>query len=211
MTGAVPPVAREQLVLFPTSLVKAGTNGQPDQRQLAKEAFLYDEPANGYWCPQGKLLSYTGTTSEELQGNQRRGQRQCDASEASACESCPLRAKCLKGTGSQRTLSRDQYDAHREALRERMTSEESQPHLQTRPSEGERPFAVVKQLLSLRQLLLRGLANVKTEWRWAVSSANLLVMVRWGRSRARVSGSLRSLRTSPPGLGARASPALVGP
>ena len=70
---------------------------------------------------------------------------------------------------------------------------------------------MVKQLMSLRQLLLRGLANVKKEWRWAVSSANLLVMVRWVRSRARVSGSLRSLRTSPPGLGARASPAQVGP
>ena len=205
------PIPAEHWSQLPTSLVKAGTNGQPDQRQLAKEAFLYDEPANCYWCPLGQPLSYTGTTSEELKGTQRRVQRQRYASEASACESCPLRAKCLKGTGSQRTLSRDQYDSHREALRERMTSEESKQHLQTRQSEGERPFAVVKQLMSLRQLLLRGLANVKTEWRWAVSSANLLVMVRWVRSRARVSGSLRSLRTSPPGLGARASPALVGP
>lgn len=200
------PISAEQWSQLPTSLVKAGTNGQPDQRQLTKEAFLYDESANCYWCPLGQPLSYTGTTSEELKGTQRRVQRQRYASQASACESCPLRAKCLKGTGSQRTLSRDQYDAHREALRQRMTTPESKTRLQKRQSEGERPFAVVKQHISLRQLLLRGLANVKKEWSWAVSSANLLVMVRWFRARA---GSF--LPTSSPGLGARTSPALVGP
>ena len=88
-------------------------------------------------------------------------QRQRYAAEASACESCPLRAKCLKGSGSQLTLSRDQYEAHRETLRERMTSAESKAQLQTRQSERERPFAMVKQHMGIRQLLLRGLANVK--------------------------------------------------
>ncbi len=203
------PIPAEQCPQLPTSLVKTGTAGQPDQRQLTKDAFLYDEPANCYWCPLGQPLSYTGTTSEELQGTQRRVQRQRYAAEASACESCPLRAKCLKGSGSQRTLSRDQYEAHREALRERMTSAESKAHLQRRQSEGERPFAVVKQHIGIRQLLLRGLANVKKEWSWMVSSANLLVMVRWRRTHA--ARSLSSLKTSSPGLGARASPALVGP
>lgn len=203
------PVPEANWSELPTTLIRQAQNGQPEQRQLAKEAFLYDESANCYWCPLGKPLSYTGTTSEELKGTQRRVQRQRYASQPSACESCPLRAKCLKGSGSQRTLSRDQYDAHREALRQRLTTPESKTRLATRQSEGERPFAMVKQHMSLRQLLLRGLANVKKEWSWAVSSANLRVMVRWLRTRT--ADSLRSLTTSSPGPGARASPALVGP
>ena len=187
--------------------MKKGTNGQPDQRQLTKDAFLYDEAANCYWCPQGQQLSHTGTTSEVLAGTQRRVQRQRYAAEASACETCPLRAKCLKGEGSHRTLSRDPYESEREALRQRMTTTESKERLHTRQSEGERPFAVVKQHFGIRQFLLRGLANVKKEWRWMISSENLLTLVRWRRAHPE---RTLSRKTTQPGLGGRVSPALVG-
>ena len=202
------PIPAEQWPELPTTLLKKGTNGQPDQRQFAKEAFLYDAAANCYWCPLGQALSYTSTTSELLAATQRRVERQRYAAEDSACASCPLRAKCLKGEGTHRTLSRDQYEPHREALRTRLTLPESKTHMTTRQSEGERPFAVVKQHCGVRQLLLRGLDKAKKEWSWAVSSANLLVLVRWRRTRA--DHPLRRLKTMSPNLGGRASPVLVG-
>ena len=154
-------------------------------------------------------MSHTETTSEMLQGTQRRVQRQRSAAAASACESWPLRAKCLKGEGSHRTLSHDQYEPHREALRERMTAPEAQAKRTTRQTAGERPFALVKHVCGIRQFLLRGLANVKKEWSWMTSSVNLLVLTGWRR--AHPDRSLKLLTPPSRAPGARASPTLVGP
>ena len=122
---------------------------------------------------------------------------------------CPLRAKCLKGEGEKRTLSRDQFDTHRDALRERMAAPESAEKRQVRQSEGERPFAVVKHQMGCRQFLLRGLKNVATEWSWMTTAANLQVMVRWLRQRS--DGPSPVLIAPTGGKGARAAPAVVGP
>ena len=41
-------------------------------------------------------------------------------------------------------------------------------------------FGVLKAVLGLRQFLMRGLANVKTEWCWACTAFNLRkLMVVW--------------------------------
>ena len=83
------------------------------------------------------------------------------------------------------------------------------------PSTSECPFAVVKQQMGIRQLLLRGLENVKKEWRWMTSSSNMQVMIRWwSQQRDRLPNLLQSfasfVRTTRI-KGARASPLLVGP
>ena len=203
------PIPAEKWPELPTEVVRKGTAGQPDEVQLAKEAFLYEASQNCYWCPLGQKLSYTGTTSEMRPGTGRRVERQRYRAEAAVCASCPLRAKCLKGEGEQRTLSRDQYDAHRDTLRQRMTADGSAEQMTRRQAEGERPFAVVKQQMGIRQFLLRGQENVLKEWRWITSSANLQVLARyWRQSRDQIS----SVLTKPlGGAGARASPAVVGP
>ena len=206
------PIAPDQWPQLPIVVVLKGKLGQPDQVQLAKEAFLHDAAENCYWCPRGQRLSYTGTTSEVLKATGRRVERQRYRAEASACESCPLRAKCLKKEGTPRTLSRDQYDTHRETLRQRMLSEAASAQRTRRQSEGERPFAVIKQQMSIRQFLLRGQDNVTKEWRWMTTSANTQVMVRWCRvHRDRLPSLLSSLLLKMvPSAAARASPALVG-
>ena len=202
------PIASEQWPHLPIVVVLKGTLGQPDQVQLAKEAFLYDAAENCYWCPRGQRLSYTGTTSEVLKATSRRVERQRYRAADSACESCPLRRQCLKGEGTSRTLSRDQYDAHRETLRERMLSATASVQRTRRQSEVERPFAVIKHQMGIRQFLLRGQANVTKEWRWMTSSANTQVLIRWWRQhRDRLPNPLlKMIRRA----AARASPAVVG-
>lgn len=209
------PIAAEQWPQLPLSVIRKGKSGQPDQVQLAKEAFLYDATENCYWCPLGQKLSHAGQTSETRKGTNRRLVRQRYRSAASACEACPLRAKCLQAQGTQRTLTHDQYEEHRQALRQRMTAESSTAQRTRRQTEGERPFAVVKQQMGIRQLLLRGLENVKKEWRWMTSSSNIQVMIRWWREhRDDLPNLLQSfvafVRTTRV-TGARASPILVGP
>ena len=209
------PIPAEQWPQLPTKVIRKGKPGQPEQVQLAKEAFLFDVIENCYWCPLGQQLSHIGQTSETRKGTKRRLKRQRYRSVALKCQECPLRAKCLRGKATQRTLTHDQYEEHRRALRERMTAETSAAQMTRRQSEGERPFAVVKQQMSIRQLLLRGLENVKKEWRWMTSSSNTQVMIRWLRQhRDRLpnllqnfAGFVRTTRVT----GARASPLLVGP
>ena len=96
-----------------------------------------------------------------------------------------------------------------------MTAETSAAQRTRRQSEGERPFAVMKQQMSIRQLLLRGLQNVKKEWRWMTSSSNMQVMIRWWRAnRDRLPNLLQcfvNMVKTTRLKGARASPALVGP
>ena len=208
-------IAAEQWPQLPISVVRKGKSGQLDQVQLAKEAFLYDATENCYWCPLGQKLSHLGQTSETRKGTQRRLVRQRYRSEAAACAACPLRAKCLRTNGTQRTLTHDQYEEHRRALRERMAAEASSAQMTRRQSEGERPFAVMKQQMSIRQLLLRGHENVKKEWRWMTSSSNMQVMIRWWRAhRDRLPNLLQSfvrfLKTTRLAR-ARALPLLVGP
>jgi hypothetical protein len=211
--GRVPIVA-DQWAQLPTTVVRKGKQGQPDQVQLAKEAFLYDATENCYWCPLGQKLSHAGQTSETLKGTERRIVRQRYRSDASMCEACPLRAKCLQAEGTQRTLTHDQYEEHRQALRQRMTAETSSAQMTRRQSEGERPFAVVKQQMGIRQLLLRGHENVKKEWRWMTSSSNMQVIIRWWRAhRDRLPSLLQTFRDflkTTRLAGARASPIVVG-
>ena len=170
--------------------------------------FLYDAAENCYWCPLGQKLSCTWKTSETRTGTGRRLERQRYRADASVCATCPLRAQCLQNEGTSRTLSRDQYDDHREVLRERMSAETSSEKLTERQTEGERPFAVIKQQFGARQFLLRGRENVTKEWRWMTSSANLQVMVRWWRMyRDRLP---KLLRMTLGRAAARASPIPVG-
>ena len=95
-----------------------------------------------------------------------------------------------------------------------MSQEQSSDQLTRRQSEGERPFAVIKQQMSLRQLLLRGHENVKKQWNGMTSSANTQTLIRWCRQhRARLPPLLASFAAfvrSRRRAGARASPSCVG-
>ena len=35
---------------------------------MTKEAFLYDQTADGYWCPMGQPLTYVRTEQETREG-----------------------------------------------------------------------------------------------------------------------------------------------
>ena len=199
------PIATDHWEELPTTVVRKKTKTQPEQRQLAKEAFLYDKAQNCYWCPTGQQLPYTGLSTETIPGTERLVKRQRYRSEASVCAACPLRAKCLQATATERTLSRDQYEEHREALRERMTHDSSKARKSQRQAEGERPFAVIKHLFGIRQFLLRSLAKVRSEWKWMTAATNAQVMCRWFRTHH------DRVPHSPHRPGGRASPAPVGP
>ena len=162
------PVAPQDRDRLPTKTVnRKGAK----RRQLDKQAFLYDEENNCYWCPEGKKLPYANTTSEPRYGR-RRVRRRYKSSEED-CRACPLREICLQGKAKRRTISREQHESHRTAHAEKMSTDEAQAKYSRRRHPGERPFAVIKHQFGARRFLLRGIKQVRQEWLWLSSAFNL--------------------------------------
>lgn len=173
------PVPEAQWDQLPTrKVVVKGQSGT----QLDKSAFTYDAERNCYWCPQGKALEYATTTSEPARSGQRIRARY--RAEKADCAECPLRARCLQGKAAARQINREQHETHREQQANKMATKEAQAIYAMRRHAGERPFAVIKQQFGVRRFLLRGLARVTDEWRWAATAFNLHRLMSLLRSRA---------------------------
>ena len=63
------PVAPEDWDRLPTTTTKQKNGGKTTR--LNKDAFVYDEENDCYWCPAGKRLNYQHKTSEIANGRRR--------------------------------------------------------------------------------------------------------------------------------------------
>jgi transposase len=189
LTQPVPPEDWDRL---PT---KVQTRSGKKQSQLQKEAFVYDEQHDCYWCPQGQKLPALHKTSETR--GSRRLERTRYKAEASTCAGCPLRERCLQPGAKRREISRDQHAARRERHARHMAQAESQTKYKKRREVAEMPFAVIKHHFGARRLLLRGLDQVRTEWRWLATAFNLHKLMSLLKARAGPAAAL-SLSTLTP-------------
>lgn len=136
-----------------------------------KDAFVYDESENCYWCPNGKALRYRHRTSEVKNG--RRRVRSRYRSEVSDCEGCPLRDRCLGKKSKSRQLNHEQHEDLRRVHFRKMRTQDAKDKYAQRRHPGERPFAVIKAKFGVRQFASRGLSRVRKEWLWLASAFNL--------------------------------------
>ena len=60
-----------------------------------------------------------------------------------------------------------------------MATEPAKAAYKKRLHAGEVAFAHIKQAMGLRQFLLRGLANVRTEWLWSCTAYNVMKLVNY--------------------------------
>lgn len=147
------------------------------RKQLDKSCFVYDEEKDQYYCPQGHAMPYEKTTRRKS-GRSAIDKRQyrCPSDK---CQSCALVTLCVAATcKGGRTVSRDNHEEVRERTASRMASESAKEIYNRRPQIAETPFGTIKQIMGLRQFLLRGLTKVKTEWTWATTAFNLAKLVK---------------------------------
>ena len=150
----------------------------PMNRQLKildKAAFIYDPEKDRYICPMGKTLEYSH--------NKTRDGEICRMYECAACAGCPLIHKCLPRNATERRVSRDPYETHREKVASRMSSEQGRAQYNRRYHVAETPFAVFKTVMNFRQFLLRGLKKVAMEQRWISIAYNLMKLMRFKGAR----------------------------
>lgn len=147
----------------------------PHSKQIDKAAFIYDSETDRYYCPDGRVLEYEGTKKDTRRGQQieRRVYRSSD------CSGCPLAERCIsKKSKKGRSVSRDIHEERRQAHAAKMATDEAKAIYAKRFHAAEVGFATLKHEFGLRRFLLRGLANVKTEWLWGCTAYNLKKLIK---------------------------------
>jgi len=163
------PVPEEKIAELPLRGSKP-KKGKEDTRTFDKSAFVYDSKKDIYWCPMGQQLDRYYETRDH-RGDPRYGYR----ASKEACAACPLKERCFKNTRSQygRRIECGEHEIAKQAHAEKMRQPEAAEKYKRRTAATERPFAVIKHFLGIRQFLTRGLQNVRNEWRWATVACNL--------------------------------------
>jgi transposase len=147
----------------------------PQTKKLDKACFQYDQETDTYDCPQGQALPFDKSKSKPTASGE---PNHFKVYRCEACEGCPLHKMCVsdKSKGG-RTVSRDEHTEQRERHAAKMATPEKKAQYQKRLHAGEVAFAYIKQVMGVRQFLLRGLAKVKTEWLWACTAYNMVKLM----------------------------------
>jgi transposase len=145
-----------------------------DKNKLDKSCFVYDEAADCYSCPLGKVMRYTLTNKRERSGET----VPLRIYRCEECSGCPLAGDCLDPQAKRgRTVRRDGYEPLREKMHAKLQTEEGKETYHRRMHTGETPFAVIKGIMEVRRFLLRGLGKVQTEWQWVCTAYNLKKLI----------------------------------
>ena len=130
---------------------------------FSREDFTFDKERNVYVCPDGKLLTTTGSAGPDH--TLRYFALKPD------CEVCPLKPKCCPKMPS-RKVTRDVHEDARDVAR---TLSKTQAFAQSRRDRKrvEMLFAHLKRILRLGRLRLRGPRGAQDEFTLAAIAQNL--------------------------------------
>jgi transposase len=135
------------------------------------DAFTFDEAANHYVCPTGKILK---VTTKQRHAGRVKWKYQARPSD---CQTCPFRDQCCPKTRSRR-LTRSEDSARVKAFHAKMQTEEAKQIYRRRPQVAEFVNAWIKDKLGLRQFRLRGLVKVQAECLWVSLTYNIQQWIR---------------------------------
>jgi transposase len=136
-------------------------------KQLAPSALLYNAENDCYHCPMGQTLRRITKNANH------RGEVAYHVYACPGKAGCPLGAQCVQGKADHRQVTRDQYQDVRDRTARRMATKAGRAIYRKRAPAIESVFGIVKQTMSVRQFLLRGLGKVRTEWNWVCGAYNL--------------------------------------
>jgi transposase len=143
--------------------------------QIDKSVFTYQPQSNTYRCPAGVSLPVLRHSADRKSWGVAH-RTQYGGSEA--CATCAHARDCCTTPEKGRTVNRDQFEAHRERMRERMASEEGKQIYRKRATTVEPKFGVLKAALGFRRFLRRKLEKVRVEFALACTALNFQVLMR---------------------------------
>jgi hypothetical protein len=145
------------------------------QGLIDRSAFVYDEQRDTYRCPGGQTLVYLRTSQDRKKWGTawRRQYGGC-----AGCATCAQAGLCCREPEKGRMLNRDQYEGHRERLRQRMGTAEGREIYRRRKFTVEPRIGHIKQNMGVRRFLRRGIEKVTTEWFMVCSAVNIGILLR---------------------------------
>lgn len=138
-------------------------------------AFVHDPPSDTVICPEGTILPRWGVPDPAKDARY--------GAPATACRACPAKAACCPDTSRGRVIVRSPEAAIRERHRTWLASTAAQDLGKRRKGLVEGVFGTLKTRQGARQVLLRGLANVRAEWTLLATAFNLQTLVRAAQGR----------------------------
>ncbi|MHC4886041.1 MAG: IS1182 family transposase [Planctomycetota bacterium] len=144
------------------------------RKQLARAAFLYDAEEDCYWCPVGKPLCVSKTREKATS----KGAIKQTIYTCHECKGCPLADRCTSEKTKKRSITRDEYEEHREATARRMQTDEGKEVYKYRAPTVETVFGHIKRVMGIRQFFTVSLEGVRNEWQWICTSFNLMKLLR---------------------------------
>lgn len=130
-----------------------------------QEDFAYDEVADTYECPNGRVLHYRGDAKHK---RKRWRKYVCDD-----CEGCPAARRCMHHSRVRKTLHISTYSELCKEMRERTGSDTGHRMARIRSSTVETTFGHIKANRKLRQFYFRGRAMVDAMWKLELASYNI--------------------------------------
>ena len=140
-----------------------------DIRKL--DNWTYDEEEDRWTCPNGRLLTFA---FERMTKTERDYEIRTRHYRSTNCEACPLREACTKAEGNREIAVSLTYHKQKQAMRERLRSEEGYALSVRRMIEPESVFGQLKNNREFRRFRLRGLEKVSLEVGWLCLAHNLL-------------------------------------
>ena len=135
-----------------------------------KEQFRYDEPNDGYICPEEHPLNYVFLDKP-------RNHKVYQIIDKSLCFKCPHWGLCTKAKYGRR-IRRLVDEALKIKLEHQYNTEQSQAIYRLRKQKVELPFGHMKLNLGVTAFLLRGLEGVKAEMSLLASCFNITRMIK---------------------------------
>jgi hypothetical protein len=133
------------------TLPKPMTSGAKLDGRFGKQDFVYLPTEDVYRCPAGEKLTYRYTNEEDGKMLRRYW--------TTACPHCPLKSQCT--TGSERRITRSQYEHVLEVVQQRL--DKNPQAMRLRRETAEHPFATLKMRMGATHFLMKRLPKVATE------------------------------------------------
>jgi transposase len=149
---------------------------QRDDETLSSSDFQWDEQADQYRCPQGKVLKKQRRTFKNLRTHITKAGTIIYRASQADCASCPLKARCCPNT-PMRKIVRSVHESARDAARDIATTNAYKQSRRER-KKVEMLFAHLKRILKLDRLRLRGPNGAHDEFLLAATAQNLRRMAK---------------------------------
>jgi hypothetical protein len=149
---------------------------QRDDETLSSSDFQWDEPADQYRCPQGKVLKKQRRMFKNLRTPITKAGTVIYRASQSDCASCPLKVRGCPNT-PMRKIARSVHESAREVARDIAKTDAYKQSRKDR-KKVEMLFAHLKRILKLDRLRLRGPSGARDEFLLAAIAQNLRRMAK---------------------------------